>query len=127
VLGTRAVVAFVATRDAAAARAFYEGVLGLRLVADEPFALVFDANGTTLRVQKVQELSPARHTTLGWLVPDIAAAVGQLAAKGVAFERYPGLPQDALGVCSFPDGGRVAWFKDPDGNTLSLTEEAARA
>jgi catechol 2,3-dioxygenase-like lactoylglutathione lyase family enzyme len=122
VLGSRAVVAFVATRDPERARRFYEGVLGLRLVADEPFALVFDAHGTTLRVQKVQELAPARHTVLGWLVPDIAAAVGGLAAGGVAFERFPGLPQDDLGVCAFPGGGRVAWFKDPDGNTLSLTE-----
>ena len=121
-LGSRAVVAFVATRDPDRARGFYEGVLGLRLVADEPFALVFDAHGTTLRVQKVQELAPARHTVLGWLVPDIAAAVRSLSAAGVAFERFPGLPQDDLGVCAFPGGGRVAWFKDPDGNTLSLTE-----
>ena len=124
-LGSRAVVAFVATRDPDRARKFYEGVLGLRLVADEPFALVFDAHGTTLRLQKVQELAPARHTVLGWLVPDIAAAVGSLSGAGVSFERFPGLPQDDLGVCSFPGGGRVAWFRDPDGNTLSLTESAA--
>ena len=126
-LGDRDVVAFVATRDPVQARAFYEGALGLRLVADEPFALVFDAHGTTLRVQKVPELAPARHTVLGWLVPDIAAAVGALAAKGIAFERYPGLTQDGLGVCTFPGGSRVAWCKDPDGNTLSLTEERRRA
>jgi len=125
VLGSRAVVAFVATRDPERARAFYEGVLGLRLVADEPFALVFDAHGTTLRVQKVQELAPARHTVLGWLVPDVAAVVRGLSAGGVRFERFPGLPQDDLGICSFPGGGRVAWFKDPDGNTLSLTEGGA--
>jgi catechol 2,3-dioxygenase-like lactoylglutathione lyase family enzyme len=116
------VVAFVATRDADRARAFYERVLDLRLVADEPFALVFDAHGTTLRVQKVPELAPARHTALGWLVSDVGAAVRQLSARGVAFERYPGLVQDDLGVCTFPAGSRVAWFKDPDGNTLSLTE-----
>jgi catechol 2,3-dioxygenase-like lactoylglutathione lyase family enzyme len=127
VLAGRDVVAFVATRDATRSRAFYEGVLGLRLVADEPFALVFDAHGTTLRVTKVQELAPARHSVLGWLVPDIAAAVDQLAERGVAFERYPGLPQDDRGVCTFPGGGSVAWFKDPDGNTLSLTQmESAR-
>lgn len=87
-------------------------MLGLRLVADEPFAFVFDANGTTLRVQTVQELAPARHTVLGWLVPDI-----------VAFERFPGLGQDERGVCAFP-AARVAWFRDPDGNTLSLTQPA---
>lgn len=126
-LGDRDVVAFVATRDPVQARAFYEGALGLRLVADEPFALVFDAHGATLRVQKVPELAPARHTVLGWLVPDVAAAVGALAAKGIAFERYPGLTQDGLGVCTFPGGSRVAWFRDPDGNTLSLTEERRRA
>ena len=126
-LGSRDVVAFVATRDSDRARAFYEGVLGLRVVADEPFALVLDANGTTLRVQKVQDLAPARHTALGWLVPDVAAAVRQLSARGVVFERYPGLPQDDLGVCTFPGGARVAWFRDPDGNTLSLTEGGTRA
>jgi predicted enzyme related to lactoylglutathione lyase len=127
VLGSCDVVAFVATRDPDRARAFYEGVLELTVVADEPFALVFDAHGTTLRVQKLQELAPARHTVLGWLVPDIAAAVRQLSARGVVCERYPGLPQDDLGICTFPGGGRVAWFKDPDGNTLSLTEGGHRA
>jgi len=127
VLGSHPIVAFVATRDADRARAFYEGVLGLRVVADEPFALVLDAHGTMLRVQKVPELTPPRHTVLGWLVPEIAGAVDQLAAEGVAFERYPGLPQDDRGVCTFPGGSRVAWFKDPDGNTLSLTQmEGAR-
>lgn len=125
-LGSSDVVAFVATTDADRARQFYEGVLGLRLVADEPFALVFDAHGTALRVQKVPELAPARHTALGWLVPDVAAAIGRLSAKGVAFERYPGLPQDELGIATLPGGSRVAWFKDPDGNTLSLTEARER-
>ena len=124
-LGSSDVVAFVATTNADRAREFYGGVLGLRLVADEPFALVFDAHGTTLRVQKLPELAPARHTVLGWLVPDIAAAVRQLSAKGVAVERYPGLPQDDAGIATFPGGSRVAWFKDPDGNTLSLTEARA--
>jgi len=125
VLGSSDVVAFVATTNADGAREFYGGVLGLRLLADEPFALVFDAHGTTLRVQKLPELAPARHTVLGWLVPDVAAAIRQLSAKGVAFERYPGLPQDELGIATFPGGSRVAWFKDPDVNTLSLTEARA--
>ena len=124
-LGSADVVAFVATTDADRARQFYEGTLGLRLVADEPFALVFDAHGTTLRVQKLPELAPARHTVLGWLVPDVAAMIRHLSARGVAFERYPGLPQDDLGIATFPGGSRVAWFKDPDGNTLSLTEARA--
>lgn len=124
-LGNAHLVAFVATINADRARLFYEGVLGLRLVADEPFALVFDAHGTTLRVQKLPELAPARHTVLGWLVHDVAAAIRRLSEQGVVFERYPGLPQDDLGIATFPGGSRVAWFKDPDGNTLSLTEHHA--
>jgi catechol 2,3-dioxygenase-like lactoylglutathione lyase family enzyme len=115
-------IAFVATAQPEQARQFYGHVLGLRLVADEPFALVFDANGTTLRVAKVQQLTPAQNTILGWLVPDITSAVTELGRRGVAFERYEGMPQDGQGICAFPDGARVAWLKDPDGNTLSLTQ-----
>jgi catechol 2,3-dioxygenase-like lactoylglutathione lyase family enzyme len=112
----------VATTDAARARTFYEGVLGLRLVADEPFALVFDLAGVMLRVAKVEQFAPQPFTVLGWRVSDVVAAVSALSRKGVAFERFPGMDQDELGVCAFPDGGRVAWFKDPDGNLLSLTQ-----
>jgi len=99
-------------------------VLGLTLVADEPWALVFDAHGAMLRIQKTPELVPAKHTVLGWRVPDIEETMIGLAAKGVRFERYSFLPQDELGVWTTPDGTRVAWFKDPDGNTLSLTQFA---
>ena len=116
------VMAFVATADASRARPFYEDVLGLRLLADDPFALVFDAHGTTLRVAKVQQMHLAPYTVLGWIVPDIAGAVAELTGRGVAFERYPGLLHDDRGICTFPGGGQVAWFKDPDGNTLSLTQ-----
>lgn len=122
-LETATIVPFVATTKAEEARAFYERTLGLRLVADEPFALVFDANGVTLRVAKVQSLAPAAHTVLGWRVDDLAAAVAALAGRGVVFERYPGLPQDASGVWTSPGGARIAWFKDPDGNVLSLTQD----
>ncbi len=120
-LDSAPVVAFVATSDAARARQFYEGVLGLRLVADEPVALVFDARGTMLRVTKVGEVRPAPYTVLGWIVPGASGAVAALAAKGVSFERFEGLDQDAAGVWTAPDGARVAWFRDPDGNLLSLT------
>jgi catechol 2,3-dioxygenase-like lactoylglutathione lyase family enzyme len=116
------IICFVATRNAASARKFYETTLGLKFVSDDPFATVFDANGTMLRVQKVQELVLAKHTVLGWDVPDIAARIGELTSKGVCFERYPGLPQDELGAWTTPSGAKVAWFKDPDGNTLSLTQ-----
>ena len=121
-LKTSKIICFAATTQPAAAKKFYRDTLGLSLLEDGPFALVFDANGTMLRVQKVGELHPARHTNLGWEVVDIHAAIKQLTRKGVRFERYEGLPQDASGVWTTPDGSQVAWFKDPDGNTLSLTE-----
>ena len=116
------IICFVATRNPANARKFYETTLGLTFVSDDPFATVFDANGTMLRVQKVQELNPAKHTVAGWDVPDIGARMRELASKGVCFERYSGLPQDELGAWMSPSGAKVAWFKDPDGNTLSLTQ-----
>ena len=124
VLGTAKVMAFVATKDSARARAFYQGMLGLRLVADESFALVFDANGTMLRVQKVNELTPHAFTALGWQVQDIRESIQTLVKKGVAFERFsiPGFPQDELAIWTADDGTKVAWFKDPDGNILSLTQ-----
>ena len=128
VLGSLPVMAFVATTDPARAKGFYRDVLGLRLVEEEPpFALVFDAHGTILRVTTVQELAPAKYTVLGWSVPDIAGTVKQLQAAGVAFERYEGLGnQDEQGIWTSPTGARVAWFKDPDGNTLSVTQFQAR-
>ena len=117
-------VGLVATANAEAARQFYESVLGLALLEDTPFALVFDSNGTTLRIQKVQQLTRAPYTALGWAVRDIRSIVRALAAKGVAFQRYDGLGQDPLGIWRSPNGALVAWFRDPDGNTLSITEPA---
>jgi catechol 2,3-dioxygenase-like lactoylglutathione lyase family enzyme len=116
------IISFVATRNPASAVKFYAETLGLRLVSDDPFAIVFDANGTMLRVQKVHELVPARHTVLGWEVADIRAKTRELMKRGVRFERYEGLAQDEAGVWTAPSGAKVAWFKDPDGNTLSLTQ-----
>lgn len=115
-------VAFLATTDAARTRAFYEGVLGLRITSDDPFALVVDAHGTSLRIQKVDALTPHPFTVLGWQVSDIAELARALAERGVTFERFPGMAQDARGIWNSPSGARVAWFKDPDGNTLSLTQ-----
>jgi catechol 2,3-dioxygenase-like lactoylglutathione lyase family enzyme len=124
VLGTSKIVAFAPTTDPARARAFYEGVLGLRLVADEkPFALVFDANGTMLRVASVREHHPQPFTILGWEVESIETTVQQLTAVGVEFLRFPGMNDgDALGIWTSPSGARVAWFHDPDKNVLSLTQ-----
>ena len=116
------IISFVATKNPAAAREFYERTLGLPLVSDDPFALVFRVNGAMLRVAKVQELTPAKHTVLGWEVKDIQAMITELSKRGVHFERYDGLSQDQKGVWTSPSGARVAWFKDTDGNTLSLTQ-----
>jgi len=122
-LATAKLVAFVPTRDAARARAFYETILGLRFLHDDNFALVFDSNGTTIRIARVPEFAPFPFTLLGWGVHDIDAAVVSLAAKGVQFNHY-GLPGQApSGVWTAPGGAaKVAWFHDPDGNTLSISQ-----
>lgn len=122
-LGSSKVMTFVATRDPDRAKVFYRDTLGLRLVEEQlPFALVFDANGTMLRVSIVRDIVLAPYTVLGWQVADIAATAQQLAASGVKFERYAGMPQDELGIWKAPSGAQVAWFKDPDGNVLSVTQ-----
>jgi predicted enzyme related to lactoylglutathione lyase len=121
-LNNSKLICFAATTKPAVAKAFYGDTLGLSLMEDGPFALVFDANGTMLRVQKVRDLSPVAHTALGWEVGDIRSTIQRLCKQGVRFERYDGLPQDELGLWTTPDGSKVAWFKDPDGNILSLTE-----
>jgi catechol 2,3-dioxygenase-like lactoylglutathione lyase family enzyme len=121
------IIAFVPTTDAERALAFYQDTLGFHLVKDDHFALVFDANGTRLRVVRLKEFKPAHFTILGWEVTDIEAGTAELEQRGVRFERYPGLEQDAHGIWTAPGGDRVAWFKDPDGNILSLSQHVARA
>ena len=122
-LGSRKIMAFAGVRDPERAKSFYRDTLGLALVEEAlPFALVFDAGGIMLRVSIVPEPAAAPYTVLGWEVPDIAAAVQELTAAGVAFERYGRMKRDTLGVWQSPSGARIAWFKDPDGNLLSLTE-----
>ena len=121
-LNTSKIISFVATKNPGVAREFYEKTLGLSLVSDDPFALVFNVRGTMLRVAKVQELTPAKHAVLGWDVQDIRATIQELTKRGVRFERYAGLPQDEQGIWTSPIGAKVAWFKDGDGNTLSLTQ-----
>jgi len=126
ILGGSDLVAFAPTTNPAKSRAFYEGVLGLRLASDEqPFALVFDANGIMLRVTMVHELKPQQFTILGWNVGNIEATVDRLTAAGVEFQRYKGVNDgDPRGIWNSPSGARIAWFKDPDGNVLSVTEFA---
>jgi catechol 2,3-dioxygenase-like lactoylglutathione lyase family enzyme len=121
-LGDCEVMAFVPTAQPDRAKSFYRDTLGLELLEDSPFALVFRAGRTMLRVQKVREFTPLPFTALGWRVREIRAAVQALSGRQVSFERYEGMNQDALGIWLAPGGARVAWFKDPDGNTLSLTE-----
>ncbi|MGE5596787.1 MAG: VOC family protein [Hyphomicrobiales bacterium] len=113
--------AVLATTDADRARAFYEGVLGLRLLSDDGFGMEFETGGGVFRIAKVREFAPQPFTVAGWRVADVAATAQELASRGVQFERYGGMGQDELGIWAAPDGGRVAWFKDPDGNTLSIS------
>ncbi len=114
---------FVATRDAKRAKAFYRDTLGLRLVSEDQFAVVFDANGIMLRVTPVREIAAAQYTVLGWEVTDIVAKAKELASAGVKFERFEAfMKQDELGIWDAPGGARVAWFKDPDGNLLGISQ-----
>jgi catechol 2,3-dioxygenase-like lactoylglutathione lyase family enzyme len=122
-LGSQKIMAFVATRDPERAKAYYRDALGLRLLQEElPFALVFDANGIMLRVTIVREHQAAPYTVLGWEVADIAATAKKLVEAGVQLARYPGMQQDQLGIWTAPGGAQVAWFQDPDGNVLSITQ-----
>jgi catechol 2,3-dioxygenase-like lactoylglutathione lyase family enzyme len=117
-------IAFAASTDLPRAREFYQHVLGLRLVEQNDYACVFDAHGTMLRVTAVAELAGAPYTVLGWRVSDIGAEIIALEARGARFTRYDGMSQDEQGIWTTPNGDRIAWFTDPDGNTLSLTQFA---
>jgi catechol 2,3-dioxygenase-like lactoylglutathione lyase family enzyme len=121
-LNSSPVIAFAAAADLDRARAFYEQVLGLPVVEQNDFACVLDARGTMLRVTAVPEVAQPGYTVLGWRVTDITATVRGLAAKGVVFQRYDSMDQDDDGVWTTPGGDKVAWFPDPDGNVLSLTQ-----
>jgi len=121
-LGTANIVAFVSITDAAKAREFYEGKLGLHLEKEDDFAVVFDANGIRLRAVKMKEVTPAHFTILGWEVKQIDKVVTSLRDRGVQFEVFGFFKQDELGIWTAPSGDRVAWFKDPDGNLLSVSE-----
>jgi len=134
-LETEKIVAFVAVCDRDAARKFYRDTLGLRLLADDQFAMIFDANGTTLRVTPVKDWTPPQFTVLGWEVGDIVATVKAMTAAGIEFQRYPWMKnQDEMGIWTSPTGpelsavhagAHVAWFKDPDGNVLSVAQMPA--
>lgn len=116
-------VGFVLTVDAERARRFYVDTLGLTFVADDPFAITIRSNSIDIRIVRIKAFSPSPHTVLGWEVSDIEATAKQFAAAGIVFERYPFIEQDANGIWNAPDGrARIGWFKDPDGNVLSIAQ-----
>lgn len=119
-----ALAAFVPTTDAARALPFYRDVLGLSLLGDDGFALTFAAHGATLRLVRVEQAEPVGRTIAGWRVANIEAAVRGLVARGVVFLRFAGMEQDALGIWTPAPGSHVAWFADPDGNVLSLSQSS---
>lgn len=121
-LNTAKIVAFVPIRDSQKSRPFYESVLGLRFVSDDPFALVMESNGIMVRLAKTPNFTPAGFTVMGWEVSNIEEEVAALQKKGVAFEKFPGLKEEESGIWAAPGGAKVAWFKDPDGNILSLSQ-----
>jgi catechol 2,3-dioxygenase-like lactoylglutathione lyase family enzyme len=117
-------VGFLMTGDAARAIAFFRDVLGFHVVSEDEYGVVLDANGTSIRLNEAAGFKPAQGTVLGWEVDDIHAAVRELSARGVHFEQFnlPFMKQDELGVWTAPSGDRVAWFKDADGNVLSVSQ-----
>jgi catechol 2,3-dioxygenase-like lactoylglutathione lyase family enzyme len=123
-LSAAAPVAFVASSDLDRSRAFYADGLGLEVVARDDYACVLRSGTTTLRITRVDEVSVAPYTVLGWAVADIAAVVDGLERLGVATIRYDGMGQDEHGVWAAPGGDLVTWFRDPDGHVLSLTQPA---
>jgi predicted enzyme related to lactoylglutathione lyase len=124
VSGFESTIAFVGVHDLDQAERFYGTVVGLALRDERPFALVAEVGGTEIRITRVDAVAGAPYTVLGWTVVDIEAAVDELAGRGVRFSRYDGMDQDERGIWTAPGGARIAWFKDPDGNTLSLTQHA---
>jgi catechol 2,3-dioxygenase-like lactoylglutathione lyase family enzyme len=121
-LRSEKIMAFAGTANPEAAKKFYKDTLGLKLISEDGFALAFDVGGIMLRVTRVEKVAVAPYTVLGWQVKNAAGTAKKLQAAGVKFERFPFLEQDALGIWSAPGGSKIAWFKDPDGNTLSIAQ-----
>lgn len=121
-LGSSKMVGFLVTTDYDAARAFYESKLGFEFVSLDPFALVMRAGDHQIRIVKIANFTPAQNTVLGWEVSDIEGMVDWLVRRGVVFERYPFVQDKERGIWTAPGGAKVAWFKDPDGNVLSVSQ-----
>jgi catechol 2,3-dioxygenase-like lactoylglutathione lyase family enzyme len=118
----RSLIAFIPTKDTTRARHFYEDLLGLRFVSDDSFAIVMDANGTMIRIVRVEDFTPFPFTLLGWQVDDIHTTITEMTSKGIQFLRYPYFEQSEDGAWTAPGGAKVAWFHDPDNNTLSISQ-----
>lgn len=121
-LSAGTLIGFVPTKDSARSREFYEGKLGFKFVSDDQFALVMQAGESMIRIVKGAKFTPAQYTVMGWEVTDIEAMVKWLNERGVAFEKYPFVQDQEQGIWTTPNGDKVAWFKDPDGNVLSLSQ-----
>jgi catechol 2,3-dioxygenase-like lactoylglutathione lyase family enzyme len=120
-LGT--LMGFIPTRDGDAARVFYETKVGLHFISEDQFAVVFQSGENMIRISRTGSFTPAPFTILGWQSADIEQDVRDMSARGVKFERYDYMgAQDELGIWTAPSGAKVAWFKDPDGNTLSISQ-----
>ena len=121
-LSTGKLIGFVPTKDSARSREFYEGKLGFKFVSDDQFALVMQAGESMIRIAKAGKFTPAQYTVMGWEVTDIEAMVKWLNERGVTFEKYPFVQDQKSGIWTTPNGDKIAWFKDPDGNVLSLSQ-----
>ncbi|HXM15559.1 MAG TPA: VOC family protein [Candidatus Eremiobacteraceae bacterium] len=123
ILETSTPLIVICTRDRGRAMPFYRDVLGLKFIREDRFAAIFEAGGTMLRVSTVPDFVAHEHSILGFRVQDTTATVKALTENGVVFNIYPSFKQDELGIWTVPDGSaHVAWFKDPDGNVLSITD-----
>jgi len=118
-------IGFILTKDYQKAREFYEHRLGCIFISQDQFALVMQAGGNRIRIAKVPQFTPQQSTVLGWEVQDIRSAVAELTKCGVKFERYPFVQDQVTGIWVAPGGDQVAWFKDPDGNVLSVSQHVA--
>ena len=118
------IIGFLPTKDSHRTRQFYENTLGLKFLSDDPYALVMQSGAYMIRIAKVQDFAPAPYTVLGWEVQNIESVVSELKSRGVTFEKYPFVQDQELGIWSAPGGAKVAWFKDPDGNLLSVSQHS---
>jgi catechol 2,3-dioxygenase-like lactoylglutathione lyase family enzyme len=121
-LSSYSLIGFLLTKDYDKARAFFEAKLGFQFVSVDQYALAMRAGAHMIRISKVSDFTPARNTVLGWEVQDIETVVSWLKQRGVTFEKYPFIQDPEIGIWTAPSGDQVAWFKDPDGNVLSVSE-----